>query len=345
MKTTKQKIELTKEADAHLPSKEDQLLRITNVRSAQQRIQDAASLPPILMLLGVFFHSGELAILFADTGVGKSVFAVAAGNVIAAGTSFLSLSNESLPQVVLYYDFELSDKQFQKRYSNESGNVFSFHPNFYVSNLSLDEYLASSKKTSFDNLLVANIERDIVEKQAKVVIIDNLTYLKQQPMQEQDTALAIMRKLSNLKLKYNISILVLAHTPKIYISKPLNITNLGGSKHLSNFADSVFCIGNSAKDLSLRYLKQVKPSRSAEMIYDTKKVILIKLSKTDSCLTFEFIGYDSEYNHLAPNVGSNQDLKILANELHEKGNSYSQIATFVGKSKSTIDRWLNSNKS
>jgi hypothetical protein len=323
-----------------LPASFDKIPRITHVRSAQQRLQDAASQPPIVKLLDIFFHTGELTILFADTGVGKSVFAVAAGDAIAAGKPFMGLINEAPPQTVLYYDFELSDKQFQKRYSDDKNNPYQFSPNFYVSNLSLNELTAISGNTNFDDLIAYNIERDVIEKQASVVIIDNLTFLKTQPMQEQDTALLIMKKLTMLKRQYNLSMLVLSHTPKIYNTSPLNITHLQGSKHISNFADGVFCIGKCSNDPAMRYLKQVKPSRSAELIYDTENVILMELLKTDKCLLFEFRGYDSEFNHLVQKTEANKELKARARDLRNDGKSLVEIAELLGKSKSSIGRWL-----
>jgi len=316
------------------------LARITQVRSANERLTDAATMPPIKRLLDIFFHTGELAILFADTGVGKSVFAVSAADAIARGTNFMGLTNDASPQTVLYYDFELSDKQFQKRYSDESGKLYDFSPNLFVVNLRNEESENLSDSLSFDDILFYNIERDILEKQAKVVIIDNLTFLKTQPMQEQDTALAVMKKLIVLKRKYDLSMLILAHTPKIYNTSPLTINHLQGSKHLSNFSDSVFCLGHSATDNSLRYLKQVKPSRSAELVYDIDNVIVCEIRKDNSLLTLVFRNYDSETNHLVRREDVNSELKERARQLRVEGKTIQQVAEALGKSKSTVDRWL-----
>jgi hypothetical protein len=332
-------LDVTK-VEVKLPDSLDNIPRITQVRSAQQRLHDAASLPPIIKLLDIFFHTGELTILFADTGVGKSVFAVAAGNAIASGTSFMGLINEASPQNVLYYDFELSDKQFQKRYSDESGNPFPFSPNFFVSNLSTGDESDTAETSNYDKLIASNIQRDVIERKAAVIIIDNLTFLKTQPMQEQDTALMIMNQLIKLKRNYSLSILVLAHTPKIYNTSPLNINHLQGAKHISNFADGVFCIGRSANDSAMRYLKQVKPSRSAELVYDSDNIILMELQKADNCLIFLFRGYDSEENHLLQKADANQELKARARDLRKDGKSLVEIAELLGKSKSSIGRWL-----
>ena len=77
---------------------------------------------------------------------------------------------------------------------------------------------------------------------ARVLIIDNITYLRQETERAKD-ALPLMKHLKALKLEYNLSILALAHTPKRDQSKPLTLNDLQGSKMLMNFSDSSFCIG------------------------------------------------------------------------------------------------------
>ena len=98
----------------------------------------------------------------------------------------------------------------------------------------------------------------IKEHNAKILIIDNLTYLKTQATETAKEALPLMKLLKELKGKYDLSILALAHTPKRNLSNPISKNDLAGSKHLANFTDSIFAIGESSKDKSLRYLKQIK---------------------------------------------------------------------------------------
>jgi RecA-family ATPase len=58
---------------------------LANPRTSQQRLTDALNQPPIKNLLGEIWMSGELHLLFADTGVGKSIFAVTIGNALSKG--------------------------------------------------------------------------------------------------------------------------------------------------------------------------------------------------------------------------------------------------------------------
>ena len=83
--------------------------------------------PTPKFLFAEFWLEGELSILFADTGKGKSILAVQIAESIARGVAIKPLKLTSKPQKVLYLDFELSDKQFEMRYSKDAGDNDSRH--------------------------------------------------------------------------------------------------------------------------------------------------------------------------------------------------------------------------
>ena len=87
------------------------------VKPASQWIEQAKTRPIPEMLFGEFWFEGELCILFADTNLGKSILAVQIGNSISKGQQVRGFKFESQKQPILYFDFELSDKQFENRYS------------------------------------------------------------------------------------------------------------------------------------------------------------------------------------------------------------------------------------
>ena len=87
------------------------------IMPANEWIEQAKTRPIPKMLFGEFWFEGELCILFADTNLGKSILAVQVGNSISKGKPILDFSFEAIKQPVLYFDFELSDKQFENRYS------------------------------------------------------------------------------------------------------------------------------------------------------------------------------------------------------------------------------------
>lgn len=90
------------------------------VRTANRTIQEAANRPNPVPLWKSLWYEGEVCCLFADSNLGKSIYAVQIASSIAE------------KRKVLYFDFELSDKQFQLRYTNETtGKCHVFPPNLY----------------------------------------------------------------------------------------------------------------------------------------------------------------------------------------------------------------------
>ena len=75
-----------------------------SVKTANLTIQEAANRPNPVPLWLTLWYQGEVCCLFADSNLGKSIYAVQIAAAIAE------------ERKVLYFDFELSDKQFQLRY-------------------------------------------------------------------------------------------------------------------------------------------------------------------------------------------------------------------------------------
>lgn len=318
------------------------------VRTAKQRMMDALQQPAINPLIGDIWQSGELHLHFADTGIGKSILAVTWADYLTKGKKFFGLENTNKPLKGILYDFELSDRQFYNRYSDKFGNLYDFNDNFFIINIDFPELSNLDGNRDFDSLLFSKMEKDIEELEPDFIIIDNITFLNTQTTHKTDIALEVMRKLTEIKRYYNLSILVLAHTPKIDLFSPLTVNSMAGSKHLSNFADSVSAMGKSVLGSDIRYIKQIKPSRSGEYIYDTNNVITCQLIKSMDFLTFEFIGYDSEYQHLKrqPKKEQRQNNIEKAMELRENGKTLSEIAEIIlgdPTKKGTISKWLKEN--
>jgi DNA replication protein DnaC len=332
----------SKMPDQHLISVEQPAEKRPGVRTARQRMEDAKNLPEILPLVDVLFQKNELTILFGDTGKGKSIAAVAIADAISKGESFLGLDNNVGPQRVLYYDFELSDKQFEKRYSNEIGECYPFNDNFYIDNIDLSKLIEPNVKAKFEEILINKFKSDILEIQAEVVVIDNITYLSTQTPEDSQVALTMMKLLKELKSSMNISILVLAHTPKKIGAAGITIQDLAGSKHLSNFADGVIALGDVKTERNIRYLMQVKPSRSGEPKYDKNNVIVCELEKQDCSLAFRYVRECPEYELLGPTKDENEKEHLLVQmqELKRQGKTIREIADVLKMGKSTVDRWL-----
>lgn len=297
-----------------------------SIKTANRTIQEAAARPNPEKLWLELWYKGEVCCLFSDSNLGKSIYAVQIATEI------------SKTEKVLYFDFELSDKQFQLRYTDEDTNqLFAFPETLYRVELNPEKIITNS---NFEDAIIGNIEFAAIETGAKVLIIDNLTYLCI-AAEKGDLAGSLMIRLMALKKKYGFSILILAHTPKRILSNPITQNDLAGSKKLYNFFDSVFAIGKSAKDSNLRYIKQLKV-RHGSFTYDSDNVIVYSIDKIDAFTKFVFVEYSEERQHL--NEMSFDDKTNLENnikELHQAGNSVRKIADKLNVSKSKVNRIIN----
>jgi len=320
------------------PAARKQVEELFTVRTANDWMQEANKRPVPKMLFGKFWFETELCILFADSNLGKSILAVQIANAISNGDSAQPFTCEAEVQPVLYCDFELTDKQFEARYSVEYEDHYPFHGNFFRAEMNPGIDVPPGFK-DFDEYLNYALERSIVQTGARVVIIDNLTYLRSETERAKD-ALPLMKHLKALKSKYNLSILALAHTPKRDMSQEINRNDLQGSKMLMNFCDSAFTIGESTSDKSIRYLKQIK-QRNTDQVYGTNNVCICRISKPHNFLQYEFTGYGVEAEHLRKsNYGKGNDHMEEAVKLRAEGLSLREIGAQFGLSPQQVDRLL-----
>ena len=312
------------------------------VKTASRWIEQAKTRPIPKMLFGEFWFEGEICILFADTNLGKSILAVQIGNSISKGEHIPGFKLEALKQSILYFDFEMTDKSFENRYSLNFDQHYSFDDNFIRVEINPDAEIPDSQ--SFEKCLNVSLERAIIETSAKVLIIDNLTYLKDDNEKAKD-ALPLMKNLKNLKNKYGLSLLILAHTPKRDLSKPITRNDLSGSKMLMSFTDSSFAIGESQKDKNIRYLKQIKV-RNCEFVFDAENVCVCQINKSFNFLQLEFVNFGSEREHLKEvTEKEKENLTGKINDLKQQGQSFREIGSVLNVSHMTVKRiWEKQNK-
>jgi predicted transcriptional regulator len=330
---------MTAYAPAHDPD-------LFNIRRVNECIADAKEKPVPKMLFGEFWSEGELAILFADTGKGKSILAVQIAESIARGRSVAPLEMTAKPQKVLYFDFELTDKQFEMRYSAEpkKGDErlrrhYRFSEKFYRADLRRNRELPPEFKT-FEQYVRSRLASGIRSKGARVVILDNITYLRG-PNDTARDSLPLIRELCRLKEELGLSILVIAHTPKRDASRRITVNDLQGSKVLSNFADSIFAIGQSGIDSGIRYLKQLK-QRSSEMLYDASYMPAFEIKKRDgNFLSFVFRKFSEEAQHLSGAMDKvRRERAEVVSEMSKEGMSQRAIAAELGISAASVNRYL-----
>jgi hypothetical protein len=255
---------------------------------------------------------------------------------------------EAAPQVVLYFDFELTDMQLQKRYAVEQradGQVWYDRHRRFSERFRRVEINGASRvfdsMANWEQALLAEMERAILACGARVVIVDNIGYLAREA-DKGKFALPLMQRLNDLKKERGLSIKVLAHTPKRDESRPISINDLAGSKIIANFADSVFAIGKSSRDDGLRYLKQLK-ARSTDITHSTDNVAVCRFEKVDNFLAFEFVHNAGEYEHLKlPTENDKSELVERVRALSRQGKSQRAVARELHISVGAVNKYLNS---
>lgn len=297
---------------------------IFSIRSANDVIKEASERADPKKLWGSLWYEGEVCCLFADSNVGKSIYAVQIADSIARSG-----------KKVLYFDFELSDKQFQLRYTDEDKNLYQFSPNLYRVEINKESIV----DTNFEESIHESIEYSIFSTQAKVLIIDNLTYLCLNS-EKSEAASELMLRLIGLKRNHDLSILVLAHTPKRPMTSPITQNDLAGSKKLINFFDSAFAIGKSIKDEGLRYIKQIKV-RYGEFSYHSENVIVASIEKQGPFTRFVSQGFSAEREHLKePNEEDKAAIIEEVKKLSSSGKSQREISTMLGISVGSVNNYL-----
>ncbi|MEP7076389.1 MAG: AAA family ATPase [Acidobacteriota bacterium] len=325
----------------------EELAKAFGVRTAADWLRAAKNQAVPKMLFGEMWMEGELAIMFADTGKGKSILAVQIAEAIARGTGTTGpIETNAAAQSVLYLDFELTEKQFEMRYTEdpEPGdeslkNHYQFSSNLFRSQKDLNDAMLGNFASREDFLMHAI--RGLTEHlSAKVVIIDNISYL-QRTNEHSGSAARLMQSLKRLKTELGLSILVLAHTPKRAASRALTLNDLAGYKALSNFADSVFAIGQSRIESDIRYIKHLK-QRSTDSLYDERNVPAFRVTKRDgNFLAFEFRKFTPEAVHLYK-----YDDEITFKRAREvqrfaqAGMSQRTIAAEIGISLGSVNKYL-----
>lgn len=296
------------------------------VKTFNQVLTAAVKRGELAQLFDEFWFENETCCLFGDSNVGKSILAVQIARDIAKNG-----------RKVLYFDFELSESQILRRYSDsETKRCYSFPNNLY--HVSLNHMMSAYSVDELPDQIINQIENLVKETSASVMIIDNLTWIAYNSRSAK-MASELMKRLSAMKAQYKLSILILAHTPKRNLSKPINQNDLAGSRMIMNFLDSAFAIGCSSKDPRIRYIKQIKV-RYTEMKYGGDNVWLCEIESIRSFLTFRRFDYGIESEHLKTHKDDDKEALIAKIKvMRASGMSIREIAVELGMSPATVDRY------
>lgn len=315
---------------------------IFELRTANECLMEASGELP-KMLLGDLWLTGELSVMFAEAGAGKSLFAVEVAASIARGKAIEPFEMTAGAQKVLYIDLEQSAVQFARRYTAEIDPPADAKAPRKVSKVKKhcfsDNFIRPVINGAAE-LKAAQLEPMIAESRAKVIIIDNIAYLQRYSI-PRETA-AVMRELRRLRNRYGLSILVLTHTARSVPRRGLAAADMACSSVMVNFADNIFAIGHSRADSSARYIKHIKPGAAA-LAFGSAHLPWFRIAKRGGTFpAFEFQGYRSEAALSAGDGDSYEwsTIREIKRKSEVDGANIRQIAADLNMSKSTVHRYL-----
>ena len=315
------------------------------VRKFNEWMLERRDEPVPKMHFGPLWREGEMAVLTGDPGSGKSLLAVQIAESIAGGRKFGPFEMTAKPQEVLYLNLKLTSTQFKMRYAAEHDaddpdtdgtlkHLYKFSKKLHRVDINIHAKLPEGYKT-FDEVLPVLVERLVHKHKAKVVIIDNITYLQRSVYGYRET-FTIMKELDALKRRLGISILVLARTSKYGGNSAASCAAL-----FSRFADSVFMTGTSRLDPSVRFIKQLIV-HSSQMIYNSEHVASFVIERAGgNFLSFRHYGFHTESEHRSPVSDEHMwPTSDKVKTLSESGKSIREIAGELDLPKSSVHRYL-----
>ena len=287
-----------------------------HVERMNQCIDEAHQLPPLVPLYPDIVLEGDLSIIFGQSGIGKTIFAMQIARYIAESGKRL-----------LYVDCEMTPRQLGNRYKTPN-----FPPTFLRAEMDR-EHPAEDVLKGIEEVAVAN--------HVEVVFIDNITALGQSLDRSADAG-ALMASLNTLKKKYNWTLVVLNHVPKMFSGNvPLSLSAMQGSAKINQLIDDAIGIAQSSIDSNLVYVKQCK-WRNGELTMGADHVAVYERCKDENGnLGFISRGFGTEQEHLSiENSNEREEMKARVRELSNKGMTQTAIANQLSISQSKVSRLL-----
>lgn len=311
---------------------------IFEMMTANECLAAAADGQP-LMLFGDLWLTGELSVMFAGAGSGKSLLAVQITESIASGRSIEPFEMTAPAQKVLYIDLEQGASQFRGRYTSELGEAPGKKRVSKPKRHCFSDNFIRPFITDVTTIKASDLAPIIETSGTKVLIIDSIAHLQRYSI-PRETA-NVMRELRRLKNRYGLSILVLTHTARSAARRGLEATDMACGSVMVNLADNIFAIGQRRSDSSARYIKHIKPGAAA-LSFGSAHLPWFKIVKRDDTFpAFEFQDYGSEALLIAGD-GDSYEWRVIR-QIKQKsvaGATIREIADVLNMSKSTVQRYL-----
>lgn len=256
---------------------------IVKVSSGKDLLKSYAEQKQARQVFGRYIHEGELCVLFGDSNSGKSILANDISFFVSGGGhEWEGMTSPHIPS--LYIDMEMSGAQFARRYADATDYIPETYSRAEINTNSTDDKW---------NLIRSKIITMQAGKNApKFIVIDNITNGFGSIFSAK-RMLTLIADIKNIKERFKLTILLIAHCPKRNKKKPITDNDLGGSKMILNFVDSSFAVGTSIQGEDVRYIKQLK---ARECMKD-KDVMTVRIKSTPY-LSMQYIDKTKEESHI-----------------------------------------------
>ena len=265
-------------------------------------LEKAKKLPPLVPLYDNIVLEGDLSVIFGQSGIDKTIFAMQIASDIAAKG-----------KRVLYVDFEMTERQLYARYQS-----IVFPDTFFRAEVDKDHIN--------DNVL-KGIEEVAKANMAQVVFIDNITALSQSLDKGSDAGV-LMAELNRMKKENGWTMIILTHVPKQYSGNtPLILSAIQGSAKINQLVYVKQCKWrNGERELDADHVA----------VYER-----CKDEGGNLCFQFRGQGKESEHL-AAATANEKEAKIARVKELHEQGKSQTDIARELGISQPTVWRIIQS---
>ncbi len=305
---------------------------VLTLKTMNDTMVAGAKEPPALRLAGTLFHENSVAIVFSDPGTGKTIFSTQVADCVSRGTNLFGrddFHNNAHPKKTILFDFEMEESEMYHRYKKKKIDAYKWHKNFYRCGIN-PNFIDFEDA---DTLITNEIEVVIEDEEPDFVIIDNITFISSESS-DPKMATKLMKKLTAIqkRSRNNLTLVVIAHTPKRDPSLPIELRHLAGAKSLSNFAKTVIAISKSKLDPSFRYIKQLKIRQDQEL-YNEDNVLVCNINKNlnSGRLEYEFREFGKESDHLVTPDAHELEFEIIHEciELQKLNKSLRELADHV----------------
>lgn len=186
-------------------------------------------------IMGDWIHEGDVAIVFAPTGVGKSIFSMQLAMDLAEGvpTKAFPVSAPPKQQHVLYVDFEMMPKEQKQRYGTRLKHLNEQSLGEHM--ITWNYYGKRVAKEAFFNRIAKYVQD--IEERSLLIVIDNLDKLIAQwgadaPGYVVDTMFTLMANAARMFEK-NVTAIIVGHARK-QKANDIDVDDLFGSSHQRN---------------------------------------------------------------------------------------------------------------